>query len=258
MYAVDLKGKTGLIFGVANHRSIAWSIAKLLDSAGLKLALVYQNERLKDTVSGLAAELNNPILIQCDVTDDSQLERTFRTIKDEFGSLSVVIHSIAFANREDLGGAFSETGRDGFRTALEISSYSLLPIAKLAAPLMSQYGGSITAMTFLASEKVFPGYNIMGTAKAALENSVRQLASEFGPNGIRVNAISAGPVDTLSSRVISNYRDMKKIHLERAPLQRSVTQDDVAKTALFLCSDLSSGITGATIPVDAGYSIMGI
>lgn len=258
MYPVDLKGKTGLIFGVANHRSIAWSIAKLLDYAGLRLALVYQNDRLKETVAELAKELNDPILIQCDVTDDSQIENTFRQVKDEFASLFVVIHSIAFANREDLGGAFSETGRDGFRTALEVSAYSLLPIVKFAAPLMSEQGGNIVAMTFQASEKVFPGYNVMGTAKAALENSVRQLASEYGPEGISVNAISAGPVDTLSSRVISNYRDMKRAHLERAPLRRSVTQDDVAKTALFLCSELSSGITGAIIPVDAGYSIMGI
>ena len=258
MYAVDLKGKNGLVFGVANHRSIAWAIAQLLHQTGLRLAFTYQNERLREPVAQLAATLGEAPLIECDVTDDLQLEGAFRQVKEQMGSLSVIVHSIAYANREDLGGDFSKTGRGGFQAALEVSAFSLLPIVQLAAPLMEPEGGSVVTMTFQASERVFPGYNVMGTAKAALENAVRQLAAEYGGRNIRVNAISAGPVDTLSSRVISNYRDMKRIHLERAPLGRSITQEDVARTALYLCSDLSSGVTGAVIPVDAGYSIMGV
>ena len=173
------------------------------------------------------------------------------------GSLAVVVHSIAFAQRDDLGGDYSLTGREGFRVALEVSAYSLLPIVRHAAPLMAE-GGAVLTMSFLAAERVFPGYNVMGTAKAALENAVRQLAAEYGPRNIRVNAISAGPLDTLSSRVISGYRDMKRIHGERAAMGRVITLDDVAGSALYLCTDLSSGVTGAVIPVDAGYSIMGV
>ena len=172
--------------------------------------------------------------------------------------LAAVVHSIAFANREDLGGDFSATGRRGFQQALEVSAYSLLPIVRHAAPLMEPEGGSIIAMTFQAAERVFPGYNVMGVAKAALENAVRQLAAEYGDRNVRVNAISAGPLDTVSSRVIGGYQEMKRIYLERAPLKRNITHDEVAKTALYLCSDLSSGVTGAVIPVDAGYRIMGI
>ena len=257
MYPIDLQGKTGVVFGVANHRSIAWSIAQVLHQAGARLALAYQNERLREPVAKLAASVGDALLVQCDVSEDEQVTRAFGEVRERLGELETVVHSIAYANRDDLGGDFSKTGREGFRTALEVSAYSLVPIVREAAALMPQ-GGSVVTMTFLASERVFPGYNVMGVAKAALENEVRQLAAEYGPRNIRVNAISAGPLDTLSSRVIANYRDMKRVHLERAPLKRSVTHDDVAGTALYLCSGLSSGVTGAVIPVDAGYGIMGV
>ena len=257
MFTVDLTGKSALVFGVANHRSIAWSIAQVLHQAGARLALAYQNERLREPVAKLAASVGDAMLVQCDVSEDEQVTRAFGEVGERLGELETVVHSIAYANRDDLGGDFSKTGREGFRTALEVSAYSLVPIVREAAALMPQ-GGSVVTMTFLASERVFPGYNVMGVAKAALENEVRQLAAEYGPRNIRVNAISAGPLDTLSSRVIANYRDMKRVHLERAPLKRSVTHEDVAGTALYLCSGLSSGVTGAVIPVDAGYGIMGV
>ena len=191
MFAVDLTGKSALVFGVANHRSIAWSIAQVLHQAGARLALAYQNERLREPVAKLAASVGDAMLVQCDVTEDEQVSRAFEEVGERFGELEAVVHSIAYANRDDLGGDFSKTGREGFRTALEISAYSLVPIVREAAALMPQ-GGSVVTMTFLAAERVFPGYNVMGVAKAALENEVRQLAAEYGPRNIRVNAISAG------------------------------------------------------------------
>ena len=257
MYTIDLSGKVGLILGIANHRSIAWAIAHILNQAGIKLVITYQNERLKESVSKLTEPLEDVLLLECDVSRDEDIPATMENVADKFGRLDVVVHSIAYANRDDLGGKFSETGREGFRLALDISAYSLIPLAQHAAPLMKD-GGSILTMTFQASSRVFPGYNIMGTAKAALEHEVRQLAAELGERNIRVNAISAGPLDTISSRVISGYRDMKRIHEERSPMQRNVTHEEVAKTALYLCSDLSSGVTGAVIHVDTGYNIMGI
>ena len=186
------------------------------------------------------------------------MEAAFKQVADEFGSLDIIVHSIAFANRDDLGGRFVDTGREGFRVALDISAYSLLPIARFGSPLMGAKGGSILTMTFQAAERAFPGYNVMGTAKAALENEVRLLAAELGTDNIRVNAISAGPLDTLSSRVISGYRDMKRIHAERSPMKRNITVEEVAKTALYLCSDLSGGVTGEVVHVDTGYHVMGI
>ena len=257
MYTVDLSGKNALVFGVANQRSIAWAIARALHSAGARVALAYQNDRLKEAVQALAAEIGDAPLFQCDMSVDEDVVNLYQQVGESLGSLSILVHSIAFANRDDLGGEFSKTERDGFRVALDVSAYSLIPMVRHAAPLMTE-GGTVVAMTFLAAEKVFPGYNVMGVAKAALENSVRQLASEYGPQGIRVNAISAGPLDTLSSRVISGYRDMKRIHAERAPMARNITHEDVGGTALYLCSELSSGVTGEVIHVDAGYSIMGI
>ncbi|MDE2901223.1 MAG: enoyl-ACP reductase [Chloroflexota bacterium] len=257
MYSIDLTGKNALVFGVANQRSIAWAIARALHEAGANVALAYQNERLKEPVQALAGELGDARLYQCDMSVDEEVARLFREVGDSLGALSIVVHSIAFANREDLGGEFSKTDREGFRLALDVSAFSLIPMVRHAAPLMTD-GGAVIAMTFLAAEKVFPGYNVMGVAKAALENSVKQLAAEYGPAGIRVNAISAGPLDTLSSRVISGYRDMKRIHQERAPMARNITHEDVGGAALFLCSDLSSGVTGTVLHVDAGYSIMGI
>ena len=259
MYPIDLTGKRGIVFGIANHRSIAWAIASILHDAGANLAIAYQNDRVRSGVAKLASEWDGGApLIECDVGDDANVERAFERAGAELGGLDIIVHSIAFANRDDLGGAFVKTDREGFRTALDISAYSLLPIARYGAELMRPDGGSILTLTFQAANRVFPGYNIMGTAKAALENEVKQLASDLGQDSIRVNAVSAGPLDTLSSRVISHYRDMKRVHAERSPMRRNITADEVAKAALFLCSDLSSGVTGETLHVDTGYNIMGI
>ena len=200
MYSIDLSGKNGIIFGVATQRSIAWAIAQILHEAGARIAIAYQGERVKDGVAKLTASWEDTPLIECDVSSDDNVEAAFKQIADEFGSLDIIVHSIAFANRNDLGGRFVDTGREGFRVALDISAYSLLPIVRFGLPLMAANGGSILAMTFQAAERAFPGYNIMGTAKAALENEVRLLAAELGTDNIRVNAISAGPLDTLSSR----------------------------------------------------------
>ena len=257
MYSVDLHGQHGVVFGVANHRSIAWAIAQTLHDAGADLALVYQNERLKERVAKLTEGWDNVTLLECDVSSDEQIAGVFAEAQRQFETLSFVIHSIAFANRDELEGEFSKTSRQGFQDALEISAYSLIPIVRYAAPLMDR-GGSIVTLTFNASERVYPGYNVMGTAKAALENEVRQLAAELGERNIRVNALSPGPLDTLAARGIHGFLDMKHIHAERSPLKRNITQEEVAKAALFLCSDLSSGITGTVLPVDAGYHIMAV
>lgn len=258
MYAIDLAGKNAVVFGVANHRSIAWAIAQVLHQAGARMAVAYQNDRLRENVEKLVAPWQDAMLVECDVATDANVEAAFGTLKEKMGRVDIVVHSVAFANREDLGGRFVNTPREGFRLALDVSAYSLIPIARAAAPLMAPSGGSIVTMTFQASERVFPGYNVMGTAKAALENEVRQLASDLGPENVRVNAISAGPVDTLSSRVISGYSVMKHAHADRAPMRRNITVEEVGKTALYLCSDLSSGVTGEVIHVDTGYHIMGI
>ena len=257
MFPIDLTGRNAVIFGVANDRSIAWAIARTLADAGARIALTYQNERLQSRVARLAETLDDPVLVQCDASDDDQIHAVFDAVGDQMGSLSVLVHSIAFARRDDLAGRLADTGRDGFRMALEISAFTLLPMVRHAAPLMTD-GGSVIAMTFHASSRVYPGYNVMGTAKAALEHEVRQLAYEYGSDNIRVNAISAGPVDTLAARGISGFLDMRRAHAEKAPLGRNITADEVAQTALFLCSDLSSGVTGTVLPVDAGYHIMAV
>lgn len=257
MFPIDLTGRNAVIFGVANDRSIAWAIARTLADAGARIALTYQNERLQSRVARLAETLDDPVLVQCDASDDGQIQSVFDAIGDRMGSLSILVHSIAFANRDDLAGRLADTGRDGFRMALEISAFTLLPMVRHAAPLMTD-GGSVITMTFHASSRVYPGYNVMGTAKAALEHEVRQLAYEYGGDNIRVNAISAGPVDTLAARGISGFLDMRRTHAEKAPLGRNITADEVAQTALFLCSDLSSGVTGSVLPVDAGYHIMAV
>ena len=258
MYPLDLHGKSGIVFGVANHRSIAWAIAQTLHDAGANLAITYQDQRLKERVVKLTEAWDNVLLLECDVSNDDNIAGVFKEVQGLFGGLSMVIHSIAFAIREELEGDFSQTSREGFKTALEISAYSLIPIARYAAPLMELEGGSIVALTFQASERVFPGYNVMGTAKAALENEIRQLAAEFGPKGVRVNALSPGPLETLAARGIHGFRDMRKIHAQRAPLGRNISHEEVAKAALFLCSDLASGVTGTILPVDAGYHIMAV
>ena len=257
MYSIDLSGKKGVVVGVANERSIAWGIASILSQAGARLALTYQNDRVKDRVARLAESLDGALTMPCDATDDAQIEDVFSQVKEAFGDISFLVHSIAFAQSEDLSGRYSDTSRDGFHIALEVSAYSLLPLVRHAAALMPD-GGSVVTMTFQASQRVYPGYNVMGTAKAALEHGVRQLAAEFGSQNIRVNAISAGPLETLASRGIQGFRDLKRIHAQTAPLKRNISMEEVAKTALFLCSDLSSGITGSIIPVDAGYHIMAV
>jgi len=253
-----LKDKLGIIFGVANKRSIAWATAQALHQGGARLAFTYQGERLKDNVEALTkAEMPDSLLIACDVTKQEEVDETFEQIGAEFGRLDFLIHSIAFAPREALEGDYLKTDRDAFLTALEISAYSLTQLARAAAPLMTD-GGSIVTMTFHGAEKVYQGYNVMGVAKAALESSVRYLAADLGPQHIRVNAISAGPIQTLSARGVSGLSTMMKHHAERAPLRRNVEASEVGNTAAFLCSSLSSGITGETIYVDCGYNIMGI
>ena len=257
MYPIDLSGKSGIVLGIANERSIAWGIAGVLAQAGARLVMTYQNERLKDRVTRLADTLEGAIVAPCDATDDEQISDLFQLVETELGEISFLVHSIAFANREDLAQPFADTGREGFRLALEVSAYSLIPLVRHAAPLMKS-GGSVVTMTFDASQRVYPGYNVMGTAKAALEHEVRQLAFEYGRQNVRLNAISAGPLETLAARGIHGFIDMKRVHAERAPMGRNITVDEVSKTALFLCSDLSTGITGSVIPVDAGLHIMAV
>jgi enoyl-[acyl-carrier protein] reductase I len=253
-----LKNKQGIIFGVANKRSIAWATAQALHQAGARLAFTYQGDRLKDNVEGLTkAEMPDSPLFSCDVTKQDEVDETFKLVGAEFGRLDFLIHSIAFAPREALEGEYLKTDRGAFLTALEISAYSLTQLARAAAPLMTE-GGSIVTMSFHGAEKVYQGYNVMGVAKAALESSVRYLAADLGPRNIRVNAISAGPIQTLSARGVSGLSTMLKHHAERAPLHRNVEPREVGNTALFLCSPLSSGITGETIHVDCGYNIMGL
>ncbi len=256
--SIDLTGKKGVVFGVANQRSIAWAISKQLAEAGAELAFTYLNDRLKGPVEKAVSELDNPTLLECDATDEEQVKAVYDKIASEWGSLDFIVHSVAYAERDDLGGDFSAVSLQGFRTALEASAYSLVPVVRYGAPLMGESGGAIITMTFDASVKVYPGYNIMGTAKAALENEMRQLAAEFGPAGVRVNAISAGPLPTLAARSIPGFNEMRRAHQERSPLKRPITHDEVANMALFLLSDLATGTTGAVIPVDAGYGIMAL
>jgi enoyl-[acyl-carrier protein] reductase I len=253
-----LKDKNGIIFGVANKRSIAWATAQALHEAGARLAFAYQGERLKENVEGLTnAEMPGSPLFSCDVTKQEEVDQTFKQLGEEFGRLDFLVHSIAFAPREALEGEYMKVERDGFLSALEVSAYSLTQLARAAAPLMTE-GGSIVTMTFHGAEKVYQGYNVMGVAKAALESSVRYLASDLGPKNIRVNAISAGPIQTLAARGVSGLSTMLKHHAERAPMKRNVEVREVGNTALFLCSSLSSGITGGTIFVDCGYNVMGL
>ncbi|MCA1623536.1 MAG: enoyl-ACP reductase [Acidobacteria bacterium] len=252
-----LENKNGMIFGVANKRSIAWACAEACAEQGARLAFTYQGERLKENVEKLTADLQSAVVVPCDVTNQQEVDTAFETVGREFGKLDFLIHSIAFAPKEALEGEFLTTSRDAFRTALEISAFSLTQLAFAAAPLMKD-GGSIVTMSYYGSEKVVQNYNVMGVAKAALESSVRYLAADLGKQNIRVNAISAGPINTLSARGVKNMGAMLKHIAEKSPLQRNVEAREVGNTALFLVSDLSSAITGETIYVDCGYNIMGI
>jgi enoyl-[acyl-carrier protein] reductase I len=256
--AIDLSGKTALVLGVANQRSLAWAIAESLGEAGASLAFTYQGERLQKNVTALAGRFPEAPVMACDVTSEEQVEGVFARIEREFGKLDILIHSIAFAPRESLEGNFIDTPLESWRIALEISAYSFIHLARHAVPLMQEKGGSMLALTYMASQRVVPRYNVMGAAKAALEHGVRQLASELGPSDIRVNAISAGPISTLSSRGISGFSTMAAHHREKAPLGRNIEAREVGNAALFLCSDMASGITGEILFVDAGYSIMAL
>src|SRR5256886_3102409 len=248
--------KTAVIFGLANKRSIAWAIAQKLYQAGWRLAITYQNERLEQEAKDLIADLPGASGFMCDVSSDQQIAKLFDELKARYSVLNGIVHSVAFAPAEELKGEFVNTTREGFRIAHDISVYSLIAVSRAAAPLMTD-GGSVVTLTYYGAEKVVPRYNVMGVAKAALEASVRYLASDLGSQKIRVNAISAGPIKTLAARGISGLGEMLKAHAERAPLKRNVESSEVGDTALYLASDLSSGITGETIYVDCGYNIMG-
>ena len=248
--------KTAVIFGLANKRSIAWAIAQKLHEAGWRLAITYQNERLEQEAKDLITDLPGAAGFMCDVSSDGQIAKLFEELKARYGVLQGIVHSVAFAPAEDMKGEFLNTTREGFRVAHDISVYSLIAVSRAAAPLMTA-GGGIVTLTYYGAEKVVPKYNVMGVAKAALEASVRYLAYDLGPKGIRVNAISAGPIKTLAARGVSNLGDMLRAHADRAPLKRNVDPGEVGGTAAFLLSAAGSGITGETIYVDCGYNIMG-
>jgi enoyl-[acyl-carrier protein] reductase I len=252
----SMEGRTAVVFGVANKRSIAWAIAQCLQQAGARLVITYQNQRLEQEAKDLIVALPGAEAFMCDVSFDEQIDTLFSRLKSRYEKLHTLVHSIAFAPADELKGEFLATTREGFRIAHDVSVYSLIALARAAAPLMED-GGSILTLTYYGSTKVVPHYNVMGVAKAALEASVRYLAYDLGPRRIRVNAISAGPVKTLAARGISGFGDMLKAHAERAPLKRNVDVNEVAATAAFLASDAGAGITGEIIYVDCGYNIMG-
>ncbi len=253
---IDLAGKTAVVFGLANKRSIAWGIAQKLHQGGAKLAICYQNERMKSEAQGLIDELPGAEGFQCDVSSDAEIETLFSALKERYSKVDVVVHAVAFAPKEDMHGDFLDTSREGFRIAHDVSVYSLIAVSRAAAPLMTE-GGSVITLTYFGAEKVVPHYNVMGVAKASLEATVRYLANSLGPKNIRVNAISAGPIKTLAARGVGALGDMLKAHSDKSPLRRNVDQLEVGGAAAFLASDLSGAITGETIYVDCGYNIMG-
>jgi enoyl-[acyl-carrier protein] reductase I len=253
-----LTGKRGVVFGVANKRSIAWAIAQAWHRAGAKLAFTYQGERLKENVEELAGTFGeDTLIIPCDVTRDEEISAVFAEVGRQFGTIQLLLHSVAFAPKDALEGQFVNTSREAFRISHDVSAYSLVALARAAAPLMTE-GGSIVAMTYYGSEKVVPHYNVMGVAKAALEASARYLAYDLGPSKIRVNCISAGPVNTLAARGISGFTEMLKHYEAHAPLKRNVLPDELGATGTFLASDGAAAITGQVIYVDSGYQIMGM
>ena len=253
-----LAGKTGIVFGVANKRSIAWAIAQAWQKAGAKLAFTYQGERLKENVEELAGTFGaDTLLMPCDVTKDDDIANVFKTVGEKFGKLNLLLHSVAFAPKEALEGEFVNTSREAYRIAHDISAYSLVALSRAAAPLMTD-GGSIVAMSYYGAEKVVPHYNVMGVAKASLEASTRYLAYDLGPKKIRVNCISAGPMNTLAARGIAGFTDMMKHYEAHAPLKRNVLPEELGATGTFLASDGAAAITGQVIYVDAGYQIMGM
>ena len=253
-----LEGKTGLIMGIANKRSIAWGVANSINSAGARLVLTYQNERLGENVRELAPLLNNPIVLPCDVASDEQVQVLMDRIREEATHLDFLVHVLAYAPREALSGMYADTKRADFAVALDVSAYSLAAVSRAALPLMKDRQASIVTLTYLGSERVIQNYNVMGVAKAALEASVRYLANDLGPHGIRINAISAGPIKTLASSAVGGISNMVKLHAERAPLRKQLDIDEVGDVALFLVSPLARGISGEVIYVDGGYHILGV
>ena len=247
-----MAGKQGIIFGVSNKRGIGYAIAESLNREGADIAFTYAGDIMKDRVTPLAQEMNAKLIMDCDVTNEDQLQQVFDAYKKTYGRLDFVIHAVAFANKEDLSGDFSTVSKQGWDLALGVSAYSLVAIARYAKPLMSE-GGSILTLTYLGGERSVPNYNVMGVAKAALEASVRYLAAEFGPSGVRVNALSAGPIRTLAAKGINGFDILLKINAARSPMKRNVTLEEVGNAGLYLCSHLSRGVTGETHHVDCGY-----
>jgi enoyl-[acyl-carrier protein] reductase I len=255
----SLAGKTGLIVGVANKRSIAWAIARAASAAGARVALTFQGERLEENVRDLAEGLTDPLVMPLDVTDDGQIARVFEEIDRGFGGLDFMVHGAAYAPREELSNPFTQTTREGFKMALDISAYSLIALSRGALPLMERKGGgSILTLTYLGSERVFQNYNVMGVAKAALESTVRYLAADLGPKNIRVNAISAGPIKTLASSGVSGFSSILQVYRDRAPLRRTVDTSEVADAAVFLLSDAGRAVTAEVLMVDGGYHATGM
>jgi enoyl-[acyl-carrier protein] reductase I len=255
----SLSGKTGLIVGVANKRSIAWAIAQAAAREGARLTLTYQGERLEENVRQLAAELTDPLILPLDVTDDAQIDAVFQEIDRTVGGIDFIVHGAAFASRDDLANPFVQTSREGFKLAMDVSAYSLIALARRALPLMEKRGGgSIVTLTYLGSDRVFETYRVMGVAKAALEATVRYLAADLGPKNVRVNAISAGPIKTLAAAGIPGFSTILQIYRERAPLHRTVETSEVADAAIFLLSDASRAVTAEVLMVDAGFHATGM
>jgi enoyl-[acyl-carrier protein] reductase I len=254
-----LEGKTGIVFGVANKRSIAWAIAQALSREGMRLAFTYQGERLKSNVEALSSTIPGSLLLQCDVTNDADVDAVYAEVDRQFGRLDGLLHSVAFAPKEDLENDFVNTSRDGFKLAHDISAYSLVAVTRAALPLFAKSGGgSVLTLTYHGAVKAVEGYNVMGVAKASLESSMRYLAANLGPQNIRVNALSAGPVNTLAARGIKGFTTMLKHHAEKAPLRRNVELEEVGNAGLFLLSPWASGITGEVTYVDCGYNVVGL
>ncbi len=251
-----LKGKKGLIMGVANNRSIAWGIAEAAHNAGAELAFTYAGDALKKRVEPLAESINSEMVVECNVNSDQDIQHTFDTIKQRWGKIDFIVHAIAFADKDELRGRFVDTSRENFKNSLDISAYSLIAVSRAALPLMAD-GGSILTLSYYGAEKVIPNYNVMGVAKAALEANVRYLAADLGQDNIRVNAISAGPIKTLAASGIGGFKKMLDFYETNAPLGRNVTQEEVGKTSLWLLSELGSGVTGEVVYVDGGYNVMG-
>jgi len=258
MYSIDLRGRHALVMGVANHRSLSWAIAQHLAQAGARICMTYAGERMKPMVEELAATLPHAFTTECDVTKDYEIDEVAKKISGRWGSLEMLVHGIAFARKEDLEGSFVKTPREGFQLALDVSAYSFINIVGRMLPLLEKNGASVVTLSYLAAQRAVPNYNVMGSAKAVLEQATRQLTYELGAKKIRVNAISAGPVSTLAARGIRGFTDMLKEHSGAAPLERNITKEEVGAAALFLLSDMASGITGTTLYVDAGWHILGM